>query len=178
MRFVLRLVRLFLIHRLDFEQREETFLVFRRTNLAGDQVAGLQIEAADLRWRNVNIFRAREVIETLRAQETKTFRQNLQHTFRKQDTSPLRVFLEDVMWSLSDGPPRFSTLTGRSVRSASWVSIGVVGGRNSELSTGGGSSTATAAGASIGRVSGNGSSTGPFFILGFFVTALGIVQIG
>jgi len=59
-----------------------------------------------------------------------------------------------------------------------------VGGRNSSLATGalvaldGGSSTATATGASLmGGASGNGASAaGPFLVLGFFVATLGIVS--
>ncbi len=80
-RFLLRLVRVRAIDGLDFEQRKETFLVFRRTNLARDQIARLQIKPADLRRRDVNILRARQVIETHRAQEAEAFAQNFQHAF-------------------------------------------------------------------------------------------------
>ena len=50
MRFFLGLVRVFAVHALDLEQREELFLFLWRTDLPGNQIAGLQIEAADLRW--------------------------------------------------------------------------------------------------------------------------------
>ena len=36
------------IDRLDFDQREITFAFFRRPNLTGDRVAGVQVEAPDL----------------------------------------------------------------------------------------------------------------------------------
>jgi len=58
MRFVFRLVWIFLIDSFNFEQREEPFLLFRRPDLSSDEIAGLQIETANLRGRNVDIFRA------------------------------------------------------------------------------------------------------------------------
>ena len=48
MSLVLGLVRVLLIDRLNLEQRKETLLLLRRTNLAGHQVAGLQIESTNL----------------------------------------------------------------------------------------------------------------------------------
>ena len=48
-----------------------------------DQVAGLQVEPADLRGRNVNVLGAGQVIETLRAQKAKTFRQNFDDALGK-----------------------------------------------------------------------------------------------
>ncbi len=80
-RFVLGLVGFFLIHRLDFEQREKALLVLRGPDLAGDQVAGLQIEPANLRGRHINVLRARQIVETLRTQEAEAFGQHLQHAF-------------------------------------------------------------------------------------------------
>ena len=85
-----------LVHGLDFEQGEEAFLVLGRADLAGDQVAGLQVEAADLRRRDVNVLRAGQVIEAVRAQEAEAFGQNFQHAFGEQDAGALGVFLQDV----------------------------------------------------------------------------------
>ena len=95
-RFFLRLVRVFTVHRLDFQQREKFFLFLRRTDLAGDQIAGLQIKPADLRRRNVNVFRARQVIKTLRPQKTEAFRQHFNDALGKQHARALGIFLEDV----------------------------------------------------------------------------------
>ena len=96
MRLVLRLVRVFAVHGLDLEQREELLLFLGRPDLAGDQVAGLQIEPADLRRRNVNVLRAGQVIETLRTQEAEAFRQHFEHALGKQHAGALGIFLEDV----------------------------------------------------------------------------------
>ena len=96
MRFFLRLVRVFAVHALDLEQREKFFLFLGRPDLAGDEVAGLQIEPADLRRRNVNVLRAGQVIEALRPQEAEAFRQHFEHALGKQHARALGVFLEDV----------------------------------------------------------------------------------
>src|ERR1051326_7468518 len=99
-RFALLLVsetlRIFLIDRFDFQQREETFFFFGRTNLTGDEIPGLQIETANLRWRNVDVFGTRQVIETLRPKETKAFRQNLQNALGEQNTSTFCILLKDM----------------------------------------------------------------------------------
>ena len=96
MRFLLGLVRVFTVHAFDLEQRKELFLFLGRTNLARHQVAGLQIEPANLRRRHVNVFGTRQVVETLRAQEAEAFRQDLQHALGKQHTRALGIFLQDV----------------------------------------------------------------------------------
>ena len=96
MRLVLRLVRLLAVHGLDFQQREKFFLFLRRPDLPRDQISRLQIKPADLRRRNVNVLRARQIIETLRAQKSKAFRQHFQHALGKQHARALRVFLQDV----------------------------------------------------------------------------------
>ena len=60
------------------------------------KIAGLQVKPADLRRRNVNVLRAGQIIETVRAQKAKAFRQNFQHAFGKQHAGALGVFLQDV----------------------------------------------------------------------------------
>ncbi len=60
------------------------------------EIAGLQIEPADLRRRNVDVLRARQVIETLRAQEAEAFRQNFQHALGEQHAAAFGVLLQDV----------------------------------------------------------------------------------
>ena len=84
------------VHALDLEQREKFFLFLRRPDLAGDQIAGLQIEPADLRRRNVNVLRAGQIIEALRTQKAETFRQHFEHALGKQHARAFGVFLEDV----------------------------------------------------------------------------------
>src|SRR5437899_1186942 len=96
MGLVLGLVRLLGVHGLDLEQREEPFLVLGRANLARDQVAGLQIKPAYLGRRDVNILGARQIIETLRAQEAKALGQDFQHALGKKDAAAFGVLLQDV----------------------------------------------------------------------------------
>ena len=100
MRFILSLVRLFLVHGLDLEQGEETLFVLGGADLAGDQIPGLKVEAPDLGRRNIDIFRAWQIIEALRAEKTEPFRQHFQHTFRKKHAGTLGVFLQDVEYYL------------------------------------------------------------------------------
>ena len=69
----------------DFDQREVTLALFRRTNLAADRVAGAQIELANLRWRDIDVVRAGQIVVLGRAQKTKTIRQGLQHTLGKDE---------------------------------------------------------------------------------------------
>src|SRR5690606_32638966 len=74
----------------------EFFFVFGRPNLTRDQIAGLQIETANLRRRYVDVFRAGEIIETLRAQEAVAIGQHFKHTFGEQYAGAFGIFLEDV----------------------------------------------------------------------------------
>jgi len=96
MSFILRLVGFFLIDRLDFEQSKEAFLFFGGPNLAGDEIAGLKIEAANLRGRYVDIFGTRQIVEALRAEKAKALRQHLEDTLGEQDASAFGIFLKDV----------------------------------------------------------------------------------
>src|SRR5512142_2572801 len=49
------LVGIFLADRLNFQQREKALLLFGGPDLPGHKVARLQVEAADLRRRNINV---------------------------------------------------------------------------------------------------------------------------
>ncbi len=81
---------------LDLEQGKEVLLLLGRADLAGDGVAGLQVESTDLRGRDIDVLRAGQVAEALRAQETKPLRQHFQHAFRVEPAALLGVLLEDV----------------------------------------------------------------------------------
>jgi hypothetical protein len=63
----------------DLEQREIAFGLLGRANLAGDVVAGAQVEAADLRGRDVDIVRAGHVRGLRGTQETEAVLQDLQN---------------------------------------------------------------------------------------------------
>src|SRR5207253_9744413 len=71
----------------DFDQSEVTLAFFRRTNLAADRVAGAQIELANLRWRDIDVVRAGQIVVLGRAQKTKTIGQSFQHTFGKDESA-------------------------------------------------------------------------------------------
>ena len=96
MRLVLRLLGIFVVDALDFQQRKKPFLFFRGPNLAGDDIARLQIEAAYLRRGNVNVLGAGEVIEALRAQKPEAFGEHFEHSFGEKHAAALGVFLQDV----------------------------------------------------------------------------------
>ena len=60
--FVARDLGVFEVDGFDFNQREVALAVFRRAHLSRDGVAGAQIELANLRRRDVDIVRAREIV--------------------------------------------------------------------------------------------------------------------
>ncbi len=71
----------FEVDRLDFDQREIFLALVRRTDLTADGVTSLQIELANLRWRNVNVIRAGQIVVVGRTEETVAVGQDLQYAF-------------------------------------------------------------------------------------------------
>ena len=69
------------VERVDLEQSEVTLAFLGAADMAVDGVAGAQAEAADLRWRNVDVVGAGQVIGFRRAQKAEAVRQNLDHAF-------------------------------------------------------------------------------------------------
>ena len=80
----------------DFDQREVALAFFRRADLAGDGVAGAQIEAADLRRRDVDVVRAGQIVVLGRAQEAESVGQAFQHAFREDEAALFRLRLQDL----------------------------------------------------------------------------------
>ena len=78
---VLGLFRVFEIQRVDLEQREIAFAFFRAANMAFDGVAGAKPEAADLRGRDIDIIRSRQIIGVRRAQKSEAVGENLDDAF-------------------------------------------------------------------------------------------------
>ena len=93
---VARLLGVLEIERIDLEQREIAFAFFGAADVAVDGVAGAQPEAADLRGRDVDIVRARQIIRLRRAQEAEAVRQNLDHAFADNVGLARRELLEDA----------------------------------------------------------------------------------
>ena len=83
------------VDRLDFDQGEVALAFLRRAHLAGDGVAGAQVEAADLRRRNVDVVRTGQVVVLGRAQEAEAVRQALQHAFGEDQARLLGLRLQD-----------------------------------------------------------------------------------
>ena len=77
---VLGLFRVLEIQRIDFQQREIAFAFLRTANVAFDRVAGAQSEATDLRGRDVDIVRPRQIVGVRRTQESETVGENLDDT--------------------------------------------------------------------------------------------------
>ena len=77
-----------------FEQCEVFFFFFRRADGAVDSVAFFQIESADLRGGDINVFCGREVVVVGRAQEAKSIGKDFEDTFANEDFIP--VFRRDI----------------------------------------------------------------------------------
>jgi hypothetical protein len=80
---------------LTFRQREIPLAFLRSANRAFDGIAGLERETADLRGRNIDIVRARQVVRIGRAHEAKSVLQDLDHTFADDFDFLCRKLLED-----------------------------------------------------------------------------------
>ena len=78
---VLGLFRVLEIQRVDLEQREIAFAFLRAADVAFDGVAGAKPEAADLRRRDIDVVRSRQIIGVRRAQKSETVGENLDDAF-------------------------------------------------------------------------------------------------
>ncbi len=93
---LLGLLRRLEVDRLDLDQREVALAVLRRPDDAGDRVARVQVELADLRRRHVDVVRARQVVVVGRAQEAEAVRQRLEHAFREDVAALLGAHAQDL----------------------------------------------------------------------------------
>ncbi len=91
-----RLIRRLEVDRLDLDQREVAFAFLRRPNLTRDRVAGLQIELANLRRRDVDVVRTGQVVVVGRAQEAEAVRQHLEHPFGEDEPALLGLRLQNL----------------------------------------------------------------------------------
>ena len=80
----------------DFDQRKVTLAFLGRADLAADGVAGAQIEAADLRGRDVDVVGTRQVVVFRRAQKAEAVGQAFEHAFREDQAALLRLHLQDL----------------------------------------------------------------------------------
>ena len=92
---VFRHLRRFAVDLVDFDQCEIAFAIFRGPYLALDRIAGVQIEAADLRRGDVNVVGGRHVAGVRRAQEAEAVRQHFQGAVAKNLFAGLGAFFQD-----------------------------------------------------------------------------------
>ena len=92
---VARIFRTVVVDGVDFQQREVALAFFRRPDLAGDGIAGAQVEAAHLARRDVDIVRAGQIGAVRTTQEAETVLQDFQHTIAEDILTTLGVCLED-----------------------------------------------------------------------------------
>ena len=91
---VLRGFRRLVVDAIHFHQREIAFAILGGANLAFDRVAGVQIEAADLRRADVDVVGAGQVRDIRRTQETKTVWQHFQSAVSKDALAFLGLILQ------------------------------------------------------------------------------------
>ena len=84
------------VDRFDLHQREILLALVRRTHLAADGVAGLQVELADLRRRNVNVVGTGQVVVIGRAEEAVAVGQDFQHAFGEDVAFFFALGLQDL----------------------------------------------------------------------------------
>ena len=84
------------VDRLDLDQGEVALALLGRAHLAGDGVAGAQVEAADLGGRDVDVVRAGQVVVVGRAQEAEAVGQALEHALGEDQAALLGLRLQDL----------------------------------------------------------------------------------
>ena len=85
--FLSRLVGRFKVDGFDFDQGEITFAFLRWTNLTADRVAGAQVKLTNLRRRDIDVVRPRQIVVLRCAEKPEPVGQGLQHAFRKDETA-------------------------------------------------------------------------------------------
>ena len=80
----------------DLDEREVALAFLGRADLAGDGVAGAQIEAADLRGRDIHVVGAGQVVVLGRAQEAEAVGQAFEHAFGEDQAALLGLGLQDL----------------------------------------------------------------------------------
>ena len=89
-----RVFRRFPVDLVDLDQGEVTLAVLGRPDLAFDRVAGVKVEAADLRWRDVDVVGPRQVAGVGRAEKPESVRQHLQRSIAEDAFAFFRLVLE------------------------------------------------------------------------------------
>ena len=93
---VSRFVRMLEVDGFDLDQGEIALSIFRRTYLAGNGIAGAQIELADLRRRNVDVVRSGQIVVVRRAEESESVRQGFENAFTEDEAALFGLRLQDL----------------------------------------------------------------------------------
>ena len=80
----------------DFDQSEVALAIFGRANLAGDGVAGAQVEFANLRRRNVDVVGAGEIVVLRGAEKTETVGEAFEDAFGEDEAVLFGLGAEDL----------------------------------------------------------------------------------
>ncbi len=83
------------VDRLDLEQGEVALVLLGRADLAPDGIARAQVEAADLRRRDVDVVAARQVVGVRSAEESEAVGQDLQHSRAGQAAAAIALRAQD-----------------------------------------------------------------------------------
>jgi hypothetical protein len=84
------------VDRLDLDQGEVALPFLGLPDLAGDGVAGAQVEAPDLARRDVDVVRTREVVVLRGAQEAEAVGEALEHPLGEDQAALLGLSLQDL----------------------------------------------------------------------------------
>ncbi len=79
----------------NFEHGEVAFALFWGANLAGDGVSGAEVEASDLRGRDVDVVGSGEVVVVGRAEESEAVREDFEDAFAVDNALIFGLFLQD-----------------------------------------------------------------------------------
>ena len=90
-----RLFRRLEVDRFDLDEGEVALAVLGRADLALDGIAGVQVEAPDLRGRDVDVVGAGEIGRVGRAQEAETVLEHLEGAVAEDRFALLRLVLEE-----------------------------------------------------------------------------------
>ena len=81
---------------LDLDEREVALALLRRPDLPGYRIARLEVELPDLRGRDVDVVRARQVVVVGRAKESEPVGQHLEHALGEDEAALLGLRLQDL----------------------------------------------------------------------------------
>jgi hypothetical protein len=93
---LLRFFGRFEVDGLDLDEREVPLTVLGRPDDAGDGVAGVQVELADLRWRHIDVVWAGQVVVIGRAQEAEAVGEGLEDTLGEDVAALLGAHAQDL----------------------------------------------------------------------------------